>query len=109
MAMSEGAILTNHPVVQIANLNATTTVNKIVTKYKDKHSGQNKTVPTLLQDGAACTLINSKKIFFDKSINIVAAETIGFHHIVCYLISTTDFIVLSGTRVYPRTGTRFSL
>ena len=26
----------------------------------------------------------------------------------CYIISTKDFIVLSGTRVYPKTGTRFS-
>ena len=37
----------------------------------------------------------SKKIFSAKRINSVAAETIGFYHIVCYLISTPDFIVLS--------------
>ena len=53
--------------------------------------------------------INSKKIFSARRINRVAAKTILIQHIVFYLISTSDFIVLSSTRVYPRTGTRFSL
>ena len=68
-----------------------------------------KSTCTWVYVNALIQIINSKKIFSAKRINGMAAETIGFNHIVCYIISTTDFIVLSCTRVSPRSGTRFSL